>query len=48
MTTGNRNEIIQEDRRKYNIIKSITRENMGKGILIMGNMNGHIGILGEK
>ena len=29
MTTGNRNEIIRENRRKY-IIKSVTRENMGK------------------
>ena len=48
MITGNRNEIIQENRRKYNIIKSVIKENREKSILIMGDMNGHIGILGEK
>ena len=48
MTTGKRNEIIQENRRKYNIIKSVIKENREKSVLIMGDMNGHIGILGEK
>ena len=48
MTTGNKNEIIQENRRKYNIIKTVIKENKEKSILIMGDMNAHIGILGEK
>ena len=48
MTTGNENEIMQENRRKYNIIKSVIKENREKSILIMGDMNAHIGILGEK
>ena len=48
MTTGNTNEIIQENRRKYNVIKTVIKENKEKSILIMGDMNAHIGILGEK
>ena len=32
MTTGNRNEIIQENRRKYNIRKSVVKENREKSI----------------
>ena len=48
MTTGNKNEIIQENRRKYNIIKTVIKENREKSILIMGDMNSHIGILEEK
>ena len=44
MTRGNRNEIIQENRKIYNIIKSVIRENREKSTLIMGDMNGHIGI----
>ena len=48
MTTGNIKEIVQENNRKYNIIKKVIRENKEKEILIMGDMNGHVGILGEK
>ena len=48
MTTRNTNEIIQENRRKYNVIKTVIKENKEKSILIMGDMNAHIGILGEK
>ena len=48
MTTGNREEVAQENRRKYSAIKKIIKENREKEILIMGDMNGHVGILGEK
>ena len=36
-----------ENKRKYNIIKSIIDNNKEDRIIILGDMNGHTGILGE-
>ena len=48
MTTGKTKEIITENKRKYKEIKKIINIHKNKEILIMGDMNGHIGKLGEK
>ena len=48
MTTGNTNQIIQENKKKYKEIKEIMKQHKDKEILVMGDMNAHIGILGEK
>ena len=48
MTTGKTDIVVQENKRKYKEIKKIVKEHRNKEILIMGDMNAHIGILGEK
>ena len=48
MTTGRTDIVIQENKRKYKEIEKIIKKHKDKEILIMGDMNAHIGILGEK
>ena len=38
----------QDNRRKYEILKKVKRENEHVRILIVGDMIGHIGLLGEE
>ena len=37
----------RENEIKYKIVKTITRENMNGKVIVMGGMNGHIGLLDE-
>ncbi|XP_063861825.1 uncharacterized protein LOC135101590 [Scylla paramamosain] len=38
----------RENRRKYDILKKVVREHGEERVLIMGDMNAHVGILGEQ
>ncbi|XP_045120039.1 uncharacterized protein LOC123509656 isoform X1 [Portunus trituberculatus] len=38
----------RENRRKYDILKRVVREHGGERVLVMGDMNAHVGILGER
>ena len=48
MTTGDSNMVIEENRKKYNEIRKFIQQHRETETIIMGDMNGHIGILGEK
>ena len=38
----------RENRKKYDLLKKVVREHRDKRVLVMGDMNAHIGILGER
>ena len=40
-------EAARDNERKYEIVKKVIQENRNDKIMVMGDMNGHIGILGE-
>ena len=48
MTTGNRPESILENKEKYRYINNIIEEYKEQEIIIMGDMNAHIGLMGER
>ena len=48
ITTGKTREIIEENKTKYKCIKRQLEKYKKEKILVMGDMNAHIGILGEK
>ena len=37
-----------ENERKYRIVQRIVEQSKGESMIVMGDMNGHIGILGEE
>ena len=39
---------VRENSRKYSLLKKIVREHARERVIIMGDMNAHIGILGEQ
>ena len=41
-------DAARDNARKYAIIKKVVQENMNEKVMVMGDMNGHIGILGEE
>ena len=47
MTTAGE-DAARDNERKYAIVKKVVRENRNEKVMIMGDMNGHIGILGEE
>ncbi len=46
MTTEGRDAAV-DNRVKYDAIRKVIRENVNEKVIVMGDMNGHIGILGE-
>lgn len=39
---------VRENRGKYNILRKVVREHAGERVIVMGDMNAHTGMLGER
>ena len=46
--TIERAEARAENERKYRIVERLVQENKNERVIVMGDMNGHIGVLGEE
>ena len=46
--TVERAEARAENARKYRIVERLAQENKNERVIVMGDMNGHIGVLGEE
>ena len=48
MTTGNNQEAIRENKEKYKTVSKVLEDYKEYEVIVMGDMNAHIGILGER